>query len=157
MRGAGCRDPKFLFKQTEVERMAGLLGQLFKIVGLRAPISFTERVDMVHVADDPPCLGSEFPAAEASKEAHAREAARDIAHARLDKASELELIPALGDFDCPNFAGPIVDILEQMPMDRTEVVKIETARRDAFRGALNDKSSLDPVQPFRVGDAEPVP
>ena len=42
----------------------------------------------------------------------------DVRHAGLDELAELELLAAFADLDRAQLAGPVVDILKQVPMDR---------------------------------------
>jgi hypothetical protein len=56
---------------------------------------------------------------------------------------ELELLVALTDLDGAKLAGPIVDVLEQMAMDRAEVSKVEVAARHRLGRAVGDIETLD--------------
>ena len=47
----------------------------------------------------------------------------------IEELAELELVAALGDLDGARLPRPVVDVLEQGPVDRLEVSKVEVALR----------------------------
>jgi hypothetical protein len=68
----------------------------------------------------------------------------------------LELTSALGDFDRAQFTGPIVDILEQMPMDGAEMGEIERSRWYALGDSIAHQATLSSIKLVRVGNAETI-
>jgi hypothetical protein len=136
--------------------MAGLGGQLLQILELGAPVSFTERVDVVHIADDRAGRLGERRFVHSAQVVRHHEAPMDICHARLDVSPELELVAVFGDLYGPDLSRPVVDILEEVAMDRPQVEKVEAARWRAFPRPLRDEPSLQSIQFARVGNSEPV-
>ena len=66
----------------------------------------------------------------------------DVRHAGLDELAELELLAALADLERAQFACPLVDVLEQVSMDRAQMGKVGGATRDAATAAQHDESAL---------------
>ena len=81
----------------------------------------------------------------------------NVPHASDDEAAELELMAVLGDFHSTKLPGPIVNILEQVPMDGAKMGQAEPAGWDALGGALGDKPPLHAVELRRVGETQLVP
>jgi hypothetical protein len=69
-----------------------------------------------------------------------------IGHAGLDIAPELELAGPFGDLDDAQFAGPVIDILEEMAVDRAQMGEVDGAGGDVLASTLNDERTLDLVQ-----------
>lgn len=136
--------------------MPGLLGQLRQIEKLGSPVSLSEGVNVVHVAHDLPGRGSEVCPAQATQEGGPRKALVNIPHAGFDKAAELELMLALRNLHGAKLARPIVNILEQMPVDGAKVGEVEAPGWDALGGPLRDKAPLHAVKPGRVRKAQLV-
>ena len=61
----------------------------------------------------------------------------NVRHAGLDVLPELELLVALADLDGAQLAGPLVDVLKQMAMDRTEMREVEIAARHRLGRAVS--------------------
>ena len=101
--------------------MAGLLRQLLEILRLRSAVPFAERMDVVDIADDDPGLAGKFARGQALEKSGAGQPAMHIRHPGRDVLAELKLVSALEDFDGAKFAGPVVDILEQMTVDGAKV------------------------------------
>jgi hypothetical protein len=141
----------FRADSSKVYGVAGLLGELFQVQELGTAVAFSEGVDIVHVADDFARGGGEFIVLQVAEEFGLREAAMNVGHAGFDVLPELELMAALGDFDGADFAGPVVDILEQMAVNGLQVAKIEPAGRDALCYALRCKSALHGIELGCVG------
>jgi len=80
----------------------------------------------------------------------------NIRHAGVDVLPELELLRALADLDCTDFARPVVDVLEQVTVDGLEVSKIKLSQRDTLRDALRDQRPLCLVDDSSVLDAETI-
>ncbi len=92
--------------------MARLFGKLLKILKLDAPIAFTERVNIVHVAHDWRGRLGEGAGAQASQKLSLPQPPVNIGHAGLDVLAKLELVAALGDLPAPKIPGPIIHILK---------------------------------------------
>ncbi len=137
--------------------MAGLLRQFPQIEQLRPSVSLAKRMHIVHVAHDPRRCVGKFHVAEPPQKLGAREPLVNVRHAGFDETAELELLAALVEFDEPDLAGPIVNVLEQMLMDRLQVIEIEIAGRDAFDDALRHQPALGAVEFGRIDDPELVP
>jgi hypothetical protein len=58
----------------------------------------------------------------------------------------LELLRAFADFDRPNLACPVVDVLEEMAMNGLQVSEIKFALRDTLPASLHSQPSFDFVQ-----------
>ena len=69
---------------------------------------------------------------------------------------ELELLVALADLDRAQFAGPVVDVLEEMAVDRERVIEIEVAAGDAAPASQHNECALLLAKKIRIGNAEPV-
>ena len=69
---------------------------------------------------------------------------------------ELELLMSLANLDRADFAGSLVDILKQMPVNGLKVRKIERPSGYTFSAALDDDAPFDRIECDRVGDAEPI-
>jgi hypothetical protein len=137
--------------------MARLLGQLFEIKQLGAAISFTEGMDVIHITKDSAGGSGELRAAQVAKKIPAFEPPVNIVHAGRDEPLKLEQMPAFGDLHRPDFAGPIIGVLKQVPVYGLKVGKLEAALRHAFDDSLRDERPFDPVQPFRIRDPMLVP
>lgn len=136
--------------------MAGLRGELLEILQLGAAVSFTERVDVVDVADDDGRLFREVGWRQVPQDVAANEAAVNVSHSGLDVLPELELLFALADLDGAQFAGPVIDVLEQMAMDRAQMGQIERSARYSPSAPQNDKGPLLLVKECRIGDPEQI-
>lgn len=137
--------------------MPGPLGQLLKVEKLRSTVSFAEGVNIVHVAHDTARRRDELRLAQATQKGGLHKPLMNVPHAGDDEAAELELMSVLGDFHGTKLPGPIVNILEQVPMDGAKMRQAEPAGRDAFGGALGDKPPLHAVEFRCVGQAQLVP
>ena len=45
----------------------------------------------------------------------------DVGHVRFDEAARLELMAAFGDLDRSHLARPVINVLEQMAMNGSQV------------------------------------
>ena len=81
----------------------------------------------------------------------------DVCHSSLDVAPELELVPALVDFDRAQFSGPLIDILKQVAVDSPEMCEIECAAWHTASCPLDHETPLDSVQSLRIGNSKKVP
>jgi hypothetical protein len=68
----------------------------------------------------------------------------------------LKLMVSLGDLHSPNLARPVIQILEQMPVDDAQVGEVKVPMWDTLSRALADKSSLGSVEECRINDSELV-
>ena len=105
--------------------MACLHRQLLEILRLRAAVTLSKGVDVVHVADHDAGVSCEVIRAQAFQEARLGQTTMNIGHTCLDVAAKLELMATLVDFDRAQFAGPIVDVLEEVTVDGTEMSKVK--------------------------------
>ena len=100
-------------------------GKLLQKLELRPPIALVERVDMVDAAQHRTCAFGE-PVRPRSPEIPCRhDAAVNVRHAGGDEPSRLKPALALGDVDGAELARPFVDVLEQVAVDRPQVVEVE--------------------------------
>ena len=102
-------------------------------------------MDVVDVADDHGGLFGEAGRGQSLQEAGSREAAVNVRHAGLDELAELELLAALADLDRAQFAGPVVDVLKEVAMDRAQMGEVEGATRNRLariRKATSARSCL---------------
>ena len=81
----------------------------------------------------------------------------DIAHAGFNETAGLKLVSALGDLDSAQLAGPVKDVLKQMPVDGLQMQKIKVAGRDAFTDPLRHQDTFGSLQLSLVGDSQLVP
>ena len=63
----------------------------------------------------------------------------NVRHAGRDEPPRLEPALALGDLDGADVSRPCVDVLEQVAVDRFQVVEVEIARRHGLKEAQGDK------------------
>jgi hypothetical protein len=80
----------------------------------------------------------------------------NIGHSSRNVLPKLELTSALGDFDSPQFAGPIVDILEQMSVNGTEVTQVECARGNASPAPLEHITTFNLIQDDWINNPKAV-
>ena len=80
----------------------------------------------------------------------------NVGHSSMDELSKLELLSALADFQGADFAGPVVNILEQMVMNGLQMREIEHPAWDSFLGALNDETALNAIERHWIDDAKPI-
>ena len=78
----------------------------------------------------------------------------DVGHTRLDKSAKLELMAVLGDLDGSHLASPVVDVLEQMMVDGSQVGQIEAAGWHAFDDALSHQLAFDEVEVAGIENAK---
>src|SRR2546423_3270450 len=122
--------------------MARLAGELFEILQLRTAVSLAERMDVVDVSDDNGRLPGELGRRQAAQQAAAHEPSVNVRHAGFDVLPELELLVALADLDGAQLASPVVDVLEQMAVDRAQVGKVEGTARYASAAAQDYEGSF---------------
>lgn len=148
--------PAFRVNERKVKRVSRLCGELFKIVKLNAAISFAEGMNIVHVPQYPGRFSRKRLVIEACEKSGGRQPAVNIGHSGFDILAELELLAAFVEFDGADFTGPIVDVLKQVAVNRFQMLKVESSRRDTFGGALRDKEALDMVEFGLAADSELV-
>ena len=128
-----CRKPFRLGDLDGIQRMTRLTGKLFEVVHLGAAVPLAEGVDVVDIADDHRRLLRERRGGQPFEEARPDEPAVHVRHAGLDVAAKLELLAALADLDRAQLTGPVVNVLEQMAVDRAKVREVEGTAQDALR------------------------
>ena len=122
--------------------MTGPLGKLFRVLELRAAVTFSKGMDMIHVAQYRSCTVGEPLGASAPEIPRRHDPAMYVRHARPDEPSRLKPTAALGDLDGANFARPFIDVLKQMAVDRPQMIEVEIARRHRFEKPLRDEPAL---------------
>ena len=65
---------------------------------------------------------------------------------RIDLVSPNKLTAAFLDLDSPYLAGPFVNILKKMVVNRLEMIKVEIPRGNRFQKALRYKLALRCLQ-----------
>ena len=130
--------------------MTGALAELLQIEELRSAITVAKGMDVVHISHDRPGGLGKLGQGQAPEEVSPIEPPVDVGHACFDETSELESMAALGNLDRAHFAGPIVDILKEMAVDRPQVDQIEITGRYALVNPLGDKATLDHVEAIGV-------
>lgn len=78
----------------------------------------------------------------------------NIGHAVFNVSMELKLVAVFRDLDGTYLSGPLIDILEQMPVDGTKVRKVEIPVRNTFGYALDDELTLEKIKLVRVPDIQ---
>ncbi len=151
-----CFEPTPVVQASEIDRVAGLLGQLLEILQLRAAVALTERMDVVDVAKNDGGLLRKARSRQACEKSRPHQPTMDIAHAGLNILPELELLGIFADLDRAQFAGPIVDILEQMAMNGLQMSKIEGAAWNAFSASLDNEASFVSIEDDWVSDPETI-
>lgn len=136
--------------------MACLPCKLFEIEELCPPIALPEGMNVIHIAQNFPCLAGERRGIESFQEIARGKAAVNIGHAVLNEAAELKLAPAFGNLDGANLARPIIDVLKQMAMEGFQVAEVEIAGRDALGDALHHELALEELKLFRIPQAKLV-
>jgi hypothetical protein len=130
--------------------MACLRRQLLKIKELNTPISLTERMHVIHVAQYQRGCCDKRLATETSEKIGVHEAPMNVSHAGLDEPTKLELLRTLGNFHRADFARPVVKVLEKVTMDVPEMVKVKVAWRNAFGGTLRHNHTLGRLQSIGI-------
>lgn len=120
-------DPTPGVETRKVDPVASPLRQLFQIEELSSSVAVAKGVNMVDISHDPRRGPRELGVAQPPEKIHLLEAAVNIGHAGFDEPAKLKLAAALGDLHHPHLTSPIVDILEQMPVNGAKVVEIETS------------------------------
>jgi hypothetical protein len=59
--------------------------------------------------------------------------------------------PPLTDLDRAQFAGPVVDVLEEMAMDGAKMGEVEGAARDRLKASVGGVKAFDPIKVRGVG------
>lgn len=120
------------------------VGELLEVLQLCAAVPFAERMDVVDVADDDGRLLGKCVRRQRGKKLRAQQPPMDVGHAGLDVLAELELLVALADLDRAQLAGPVVDVLEQVAMDRAQVSRSKVPRGipRRLRSATSARSCL---------------
>ena len=134
--------------------MASLIGKLFEIEKLGAPITVSERVHVIHVADDRADGLGEFPPAQPTQKVAVREAPVNIVHPRRDELSKLELVAAFGNLNRAKLTRPIIDILKKVAVNGPKVGQVKRAARHTFLKSYPDKPPLDAIKLIKVSEAE---
>ena len=75
----------------------------------------------------------------------------NVGHSGRDELAELKLLAALADLHRAQFAGPLVDVLEEMTMDGAQMGEVERAAWNRLEAAVGGVKTLDPIQINRVG------
>ena len=153
---ARCVQPGSAVDPREVDGVPGMGGKLLQILELRSAVALAEGVNMVDVAQHRTrALGE--PVRPRSPEVPClHDAAVNVRHAGGDEPPRLEPALALGDLDGADPARPFVDVLEQVAVDRFQMVQVEIARRHGFKEAQGDKLAFRRFQRRRVLDVRPV-
>ena len=137
--------------------MARSFGELLKVLKLCPAVSFPERVDVVHIPDNLPCPRGELSPGQALEVAGCHDLAVHMIHAGMDVPPGLELLPTLGNLHGSDLSSPVIDILEQVPMDLLKVGEVEIPLRNALSCALDDKAAFDMVKGGCRPDTEFIP
>jgi hypothetical protein len=148
--------PQFRIDAPQVERVSGLLGQLFEILRLRPAIPLTEWMDLVDIANDDPSLTGKFACGQTLEKSGAGQPTMNIRHSCWNILTELELIAAFEDFDGADLSGPIVDVLEKVAMDGAQMGQIERAAGNALGNSVGDQTTLNSIKLAGVGNAEAI-
>ncbi len=129
---------------------------LLQILQMGPSVTLSERVNVVDIADDLPRRLGELGAIQARKESPAFQPSVNIGHAGFDEFTKLEGVAVLGDLDRADLAGPTVNVLEEMSVDRPKVDQIEVAAGRTLSGSLCDEFPLQGLQPHGVPDTKAV-
>jgi hypothetical protein len=113
-------------------------------------------MDVIHIAHNLARRRREVFRIQAFQKIGMNQPAVNIDHPGFDEAAKLELAAALGDFQSSNLACPIVNILEQVTMNRAKMGKVEIAGGNALTGALKDDFTLDIFKVCGVPNIEAV-
>src|SRR5687768_18214923 len=90
------------------------------------------------------------------QEAGAFQTTVDVRHAGLDELAELALLTAFADLDRAELSGPVVDILEQVAVDRAQVLQIERPAWNVPAHPQGDERTFLFVEIVRIGRAQAV-
>ena len=138
--------------------MAGIAGELRRVVAHRPPVSLAERVDGIDLVDVVAEPVEKLVAGEALQRiARPRigkpliELARDVRHVRETGA-------ALGDVDGAVLTRPVVEVLEEVPMQGAIAVgRRWKGQARGFCAARQGQSPLGLHEGLVVRDPKPVP
>jgi hypothetical protein len=123
---------------------------------LRAAVALAKGADVIRVAHHRRREGGEIVARQALETLLGEDAAVDVGHACFDVAAKHEPMIALGDSDETDFAGPVVNILEQTAVDGAQVIEVEIAAGNPMRGAVGREESFGFLQRSGVFQSELV-
>lgn len=97
---------------------AGVDADHFEQQPLRAPIAITERVNDVELAIVVRQAGDELLARQTGEVVFVRKLPKELGRLRLDAADIRELCAAFADVDRSQIAGPLIQILKQIEVNR---------------------------------------
>lgn len=149
----GGLDPFGAVDASQLDLVPGTLAKLLEVLKLGASIAFAEGVDVVHVTHDLPGGLSKSIGGCAAKKVCGFEAAMNICHAALDEGLGHEALATLADLDAAHLPGPIIDILEEVAMDRLEVLQVEVTFWNALRHSLCAGFLFEPAKVSIIGDS----
>ena len=133
-----------------------MFSKLLQILQLGAAVPFAKGMNIIDIAHDLACLAGEFLCAQPSQIVGGNNPPVNIRHAGCYEALELELVFAFRNFDRAHFAGPVINVLEEMLVDRAKMREIKIAGGNPFAGALYYEPPFHCIEPNSVDDAELV-
>ena len=136
--------------------MAGFQPEFAHELALDSPVAFAEGMSCIEFAEIVSRSLGKLIRAQALQVFLARQLSKRLLERGFEEIGEPEEMPALGDVHCPELAGPLVDILEDVPMDRFQVLDVEGSRRwsvDQLGNAPVRASRFEPFQLFRISEA----
>ena len=122
--------------------MTSIPGELIKIDKLGRAVAFTKGMDIVQIADELPRLSREITRLDAPKKVATKQTPVYVRHACFNELPGLELLLALGNLDLANVAGPLVNVLKKMAVNRLQMRQFEAAVRDLFDHACHNSRAL---------------
>ena len=120
--------PSLAIQPREIDSMTGPLRELLQVLELDTAITFAKWMDEIHITQNWPDPVGKLFRARLLEIRFRGNPAMDIRHTSLNEPPRLELIAAFLDLDSPYLAGPFVNILKKMVVNRLEMIKVEIPR-----------------------------
>jgi hypothetical protein len=133
--------------------------QMTNELALRSAIAFTERVQRIQLPEILRRAVAECVRVKPCEILFLGKVLEDGRGGALDVNMVREQVPALANIDCSQLSGPIVDVAEQVTVDRLEVGEIKAAFEGRLRklaGALGYEVGFRSLKRSLVGDAEAI-
>lgn len=121
------------------------------------PVAFAEGVDRVDLGQQVRGVGREVAQRKAFEGVGVGQQLKDVLQLRLNVLRVAEPVTAFADPDTAELSGPVVDVLEQVMVERKVVGDVQIALRPVFLGAHDKHGGLVLVELVLVREGQLVP